>query len=136
MSLHELFNKWKMSNAQYMKIDDIIAAYPDGIHLSGVFTRTNQDGKEAPCFKFAEEPERFFYASTQMLQKMYSDIIDDAEGNILSANEQLSQTYIHIRMERGKSKSTGNPFLFVYIIAEVPAEGFNGSGDTDDSVPF
>ena len=103
---------------EYMKVDDIIARYPDGICISGLTTRDGKDKKDVPCFTFAEEPNKFFYASTKQLKELFDDFIDEA-GDIATANADLAKEYLKIKMWRGRSKKTGNNFLGVERIGTV-----------------
>ena len=123
-----------MDGREPIKTADIIAKYPDGIHITGIAKNT-YNGSTYPVFTFAEEPSKYFSGATALSQ-MVDGMLDEYDGNLAELNADLQKEYLKIKLVKTRTKK-GYNFTKVIIIGTVPApaisEYTDENGNTIDT---
>ena len=107
-----------MDGREPIKTADIIAKYPDGIHITGIAKNT-YNGSTYPVFTFAEEPSKYFSGATALSQ-MVEGMLDEYDGNLAEINADLQKEYLKIKLVKTRTKK-GYNFTKVIVIGTVPA---------------
>lgn len=86
-----------------IKLDDLIAAYPDGVAVNG-FDIVNYQGATFPVFTFCEDASRYF-SGGMALKNMANRWLEICGGNIEQANAELAKEPVILKMEKVKTKN-------------------------------
>lgn len=82
-----------------IKINDLIAEYPDGVTVNGAFLmHINKTNSDVPGFIFAEAPDKFFYAEAGDLKKLFDAWLSACNNNIEELNEQLGYEQVILKI--------------------------------------
>lgn len=120
-----------LGNLEKIKIDDLIAKYPDRISVTGVILVEYAD-TSYPAFTFAEDPTKYFTGG-MALRKLVNDWLEE-DPTLAEVNAELKADPLEIRMQKIRTKS-GNTFTQVDILDNEPAADPE-TGEIIDSEPF
>ena len=72
-------------------LNDLIAKYPEYVTITGAFTfefkdKITQKVKVCKCFNYAEDPDKYFYAESGDLPKIFDGWLQFCNGNIRQSN--------------------------------------------------
>lgn len=140
-----------------IKTDDLIATYPDGVHITAI-SKNNYNGSNYYAYTFAEDPTKFFTSGTVVTEKT-DELLDDYDGDMAALNADLRAEYLKAIFSKRRGKSN-REYTNVAFLGAVPASKFgvivtdeNGAkvdtetgevvskvaengADTDEKLPF
>lgn len=114
-------NKWKRmavnalggnnpaGNRTRIKIDDLIAAYPEGVTINGV-AMAQYKGETYPIFFFAEDDTRYFTGGMALRNMVNAWLEEDPV--LVEVNDWLAHEGLKVNMEKVRTKS-GNTYTRV-----------------------
>ena len=114
-------NKWKQiavnalggnnpaGNRTRIKIDDLIAAYPDGVTINGV-AMAQYKGETYPMFFFAEDDTRYFTGGMALNNMVNAWLEEDPA--LAEVNDWLAREGLKVNMCKVRTKS-GNTYTRV-----------------------
>ena len=105
------------AGGEYISLNDIISTYPAGVTINGAFIRKYED-RNIPCFTFAEDINKYFYAVSGDVARLFENWLAGCDNNVDELNENLRYENIKIRIEKKKTKS-GKTYTKAWIIATV-----------------
>ena len=136
----------KTLSMERIKVNDVIANYPEGVTISGVVPyiykdKATKERVDGYGFTFEENADVFFPATAGDLRKLVNEWLTG--GDIDEVNEYLSKKHLKVRIEKITQKS-GDPYTKVYrlgwkkVVVETetvpaPAEHVDENGLTVDS---
>ena len=105
------------AGGEYISLNDIIADYEDGVTINGVFIRT-QNENEIPCFTFAEEPNKYFYAVSGDVARLFEAWFNFCNEDINELNEALHTENVKIKIQKRRTKS-GKTYTKAWVVGVV-----------------
>jgi len=109
--------KKRAASGDYISINELIKKYPDGVTVNGLFLKKTRGG-EAVCFKFVEDPDKYFYATGGDLKLTAEDWLDyceslgEAKPVEITASEMLEKEPVKLKIEKIRTKN-GNTYTKV-----------------------
>ena len=91
------------SGRQKIKIDDLIARYPDGVSITGVDI-IKYNGTRFPSFIFAEDDTCCFSGGLALIE-MADAWVEAYDGDMQAINESLQREPVRIKLEKTKTKN-------------------------------
>lgn len=125
MSLNKLTNILKNivgDGGEYLALNDLIANYPEGVTINGVSLRDGKEIKNVPCFTFAEDSTKYFYAVSGDLHKIYTAWMNACGNNIETLNEALNGEFVKVVISKTKTKSNKTYVKVRYIETILASE--------------
>lgn len=102
-----------------IKVNDLIAEYPDGVTINGAFlVHISKTNKDVPCFIFAEAPDKFFYAEAGDLKKIFEGWLNVCDGSIDELNESLSAENVKLKIFK-KNIGGGKTYTKACVVATI-----------------
>lgn len=121
------------SGLQKIKLDDLIARYPEGVSITGVDI-INYEGSRFPSFTFAEDDTLCFSGGMALIQ-MADAWLEGYEGDIQAINEDLMREPVRIQLEKVMTKSK-RTYTRVKILPSKPEPAYNPeTGEVIDDKP-
>lgn len=119
----------------YIKVDEVIANYPDGVTVTGAFIIAKKDKKTdkvkiSGCFIYAEAPDKYFYAEAGDLKKIFDGWLQECNGNIDQLNEKLNYENIKLKIFK-KPIGDGKTYVKAIVVGVVEKPHI----ETDDDIP-
>lgn len=105
------------AGGEYISLNDIISTYPAGVTINGAFIR-KYDDRSIPCFTFAEDINKYFYAVSGDVARLFENWLAACDNSVDELNEDLQYENIKIRIEKKKTKS-GKTYTKAWIIGAV-----------------
>lgn len=103
---------------EYTSINDLMKLYPGGVTINGVHQRDGKLLKAVPCFTFAEDANKYFYAVAGDLAKIYASWLENSGGSIVELNKNLGTENVKVTMEKVRTNN-GNTYLKVKVLGSV-----------------
>lgn len=107
------------SGLEKIKLDDVIATYPDGVTITGA-EMVNNNGSSFPVFTFAEDTSKYF-SGGKALREMVEAWIEGYDGDLGAVNEDLQKEPVRIKMRKVNTKK-GKTYTAITIVGTVKAE--------------
>ena len=98
-----------LNGREKIKIDDLIAKYPDCVSITGV-TLVEYADVSYPAFTFAEDPTKYF-AGGLALRNMVNMLIE-ADPTLEEANAEFRANPLRVKLQKIRTK-TGNTYTSV-----------------------
>lgn len=108
------------AGGEYISLNDIIADYSSGITINGAFLRQTAD-KEFPCFTFAEDSNKYFYAVAGDIARLFDSWLSTCNDDINELNEALRLENIKIKIQKVKTKS-GKTYTKAWVIDVIEVQ--------------
>ena len=98
------------TDGEYISLNQISEQYPEGVTINGAFIRCYTDrenGKvtETPCFTFAEDANKYFYAVSGDVARLYENWLNNCNKDINELAESLRYENIKTKIFKVKTKS-------------------------------
>ena len=103
------------SGREKLKTDELIATYPDGVHING-FDIVENNGDQFPVFTFSEDENKWF-AGGKALRSIADKWLEFFDGDIDAINAQLRRKSVHVVLVKTQTKK-GKNYTAVRIIKE------------------
>lgn len=98
-----------------IRIDDLIAAYPEGITITGMdLLPVSGEDRTYPIFTFAEN-DKLYFCGNGDIPKLGDIFMSEYEGDLTGLNEDLLANPIPIRIRKVKTKR-GNLYTKVEVL--------------------
>ena len=87
-----------------IRVDDLIAAYPEGITITGMdLLPVSGEDRTYSIFTFAEN-EQLYFSGGGDIPKLGEIFLSEYEGDLTGINEELQANPIRIRIRKVKTK--------------------------------
>ena len=106
------------SGLEKIKLDDVIATYPDGVTITGT-EMVNNNGSSFPVFTFAEDTSKYF-SGGKALREMVEAWIEECDGDLGLVNDELQKEPVIIKMRKVNTKK-GKTYTMVTIVGTAKA---------------
>lgn len=93
------------AGGEYISLDNIIKKYPEGLTINGAFIRAYEDGNKIPCFTFVEDANKYFYAISGDVARLYDNWLNNCDNSIDELAESLRYENVKIKIEKKRTKS-------------------------------
>lgn len=117
VSLYDIAKKTnyesKSKNKDKIKLDDLMAQYPNGVTINGAYYISNTKFNPFWIFTFEEDKTKCFSAGGD-LKKIASDWLEHCENNFVLLNEHLAKSPIKFKIYKKKLKRG-----YFYTVAEA-----------------
>lgn len=104
------------AGGEYISLNDLIANYSEGVTINGVFIRKTED-RQIPCFTFAEEANKYFYAVSGDIAGLYEGWLN-ACGSVDELAENLRYENIKIKIEKKRTKA-GKTYTKAWVVGAI-----------------
>lgn len=104
-----------------IKTDDLIATYPDGVHITAI-SKNNYNGSSYYVYTFAEDPTKFFTGGMVVAEKT-GLLLEDYDGDLAELNADLQKEYLPAIFSKRRGKN--REYTDVAFLKPVPASKFN-----------
>ena len=126
------------AGGEYISLNDIIQKYPDGVTVNGAFIREYKDKEtekvtQTPCFTFAEETGKYFYAVSGDIGRLFDNLFNDHDKNIYELAENLRYENLKIKIAKVKTKS-GKTYVKAWLIDTIEKPRFEVDDDTGEQI--
>ena len=105
------------AGGEYISLNDIINKYPEGITINGSFIRSYED-RQIPCFTFAEDANKYFYAVSGDVARLYENWFNNCDCSIDELAENLRYENVKIKIEKKRTKS-GKTYTKAWVIEVI-----------------
>lgn len=102
------------AGGEYISLDNLIAKYPDGVTINGAFIRAYEDS-QIPCFTFAEDANKYFYAVSGDVARLYDNWFNNCDQSIDELAENLRYENVKVKMEKIKTKK-GKTYTKAWVL--------------------
>lgn len=117
------------AGGEYISINDLIAEYEDGVTVNGAFVIDTQTGAK-PCFTFAENANKYFYAVAGDIARLYEGWLSDCHGDINELNEELRLENIKIKIQKKQTRG-GKTYTKAWVVGSSEKENFEEKVDAE-----
>lgn len=119
---------------QKIKIDELIARYPDGVSITGVDI-IKYEGSRFPSFIFAEDENCCFSGGLALIE-MADAWVEAYDGDMQAINESLQREPVRIKLEKVKTKNKRDYTRVTVLPPKVEHVDEDTGEVTDDVAPF
>lgn len=105
------------AGGEYLPLNDLIADYPEGVTVNGAFIIKTDKG-DKPCFTFAENANKHFYAVAGDLAHLFEAWLSNCNEDINELNEDLHAENIKIKIQKKRTKS-GNTYTKAWVVGVI-----------------
>lgn len=102
------------AGGEYISLNDIIEKYPEGVTINGVFIRS-YEGRQIPCFTFIEDVNKYFYAVSGDIARLYENWFNNCDQSIDELAENLRYENVKIKIEKKRTKG-GKTYTKAWIL--------------------
>ena len=105
------------AGGEYISLNDIIEKYPEGLTINGAFIRSYED-RQIPCFTFVEDANKYFYAVSGDVARLYENWLNNCENSIDELNENLRYENVKIKIEKKRTKK-GKTYTKAWVLGVI-----------------
>ncbi|MBD3878691.1 MAG: hypothetical protein SR1Q5_03275 [Quinella sp. 1Q5] len=115
------------SDLELMRLDEVIAKYPDGLTIDYMELVTSEEGNQYVRFTFLEEPKKYSTGSGDFMQ-LWNYLMEDYGSNVEQLQEDLKACPERVKIWKVKTK-TKKTYTKVKSLGE-------GSTAEDEALPL
>lgn len=121
------------ADGEYISLDSLIANYPEGVTINGAHIRHKETG-DFPCFTFAEDSTKYFYAVSGDLAGLFKGWLAGCEGSLVDLNDELQHENIKLKIQKVRTKG-GKTYTKAWVVGTVENPRVEVE-EPDEAIPF